>query len=159
MKISKKLLLENPDKTIIEVFPELFEMKLEVGKWYKTDFGDIINYTGDLYNSYGISFNGYWYDNGWIMEKSSLKPAKHEEVETVLIKEAEKRGLISDKPLYYKLPYGVGYSRYSSKKEFIFKDNKLYLENFDIFNNGQWAKIIETITKEEAEKILNKKII
>lgn len=164
MKVSKKLLLENPDKTIRKVFPELFKIKLEVGKWYIHKSGGFWCIDSELDKNgkafvYGFSCDfTYFYrklcNTIYLEKETTLK-----EVETALIKESERRGLISDKPLHYILPYGIGYSRCSIKEEFVFKDNKLYLGNFDIFNNGKWAEIIEIITKEEAEKILNKKIV
>ncbi len=162
MKVSKKLLLENPDKTIREVFPELF---INPTGWYKHKYNShhkwLMHYDSKTDKKCGFNVIGEWqnyFDNDYYIQKYCVK-ATHKEVKTALIKEAERRGLISDKPINYKLPNGIGYSRCSSKEELIFKDNKLWLGYFNIFDNGTWAEIIETISKEEAEKILNKKIV
>lgn len=55
---------------------------------------------------------------------------------------------------------------YNKKGKFYFEKyaNKLWIQygsflDICIFDNGTWATIIETITKEEAERLLNKKIV
>jgi len=58
MKITKK-----EYKRILELDPNFFNEKLEVGRWYKYPMGSIICYTGDLYNSYGISQLGNCFKN------------------------------------------------------------------------------------------------
>lgn len=153
MKVSKKLLLENPDKKIREVFPELFKIKLEVGFWYNSG-KCLFNYQKGI-NVYGFDKLG-WVNSSWTWDDTPAKPATHQEVFEALKKEALKK--YSGKSF---TPIGL-----DKKIEFQDVDFEYFLElgviysdGYEIFNKGIWAEIIETITKEEAEKILNKKII
>ena len=166
MKITKKQVkqLDKGEVTVRELFPEVFETKLKVGKWYKHKYiGYIFCFNGvyEDYSQYGILSNGEWSEN-ISSDKSNLIdfiPATEEEVKTALINEAKKRGY--NKGLYVDF-FGVG-------KRFIpfyvisyyYTNNSISLihDDYFIFKDGIWAEIIETITKEEAEKILNKKIV
>lgn len=82
------------------------------------------------------------------------------EVKQALIKEAEKRGF--KKGVRYNAEY-LGYDGQDklliTSNDFKLTYNTLLIDNYEIFKNGIWAEIIETITKEEAEKQLGKTII
>ena len=103
-RITEEQIKENQDLTLKEYFKEVFETKLEVGKWYKhnRDSDFIMNITEVLSNkikTYGILHNDGWTLN-WDIFKDSyfyngLIPATKEEVEQALIKEANKRGFKS----------------------------------------------------------------
>ena len=148
-----KQLAENnsfSEKLIKKEFPQLFENKLEVGKWYKfKPNGTIGFYKGKNLDSYGIHNGGNWIDNckwfyNYNLEVSDLELATPQEVETALINEAKKRG------------YKEG--NYNCLKSFYVKDCKKYYYNSEenqlrisngyqyniIFDNGKWAEIIET---------------
>lgn len=160
-------------KWIEEWFPEAFKkdkIELVVGKWYIDKFKRLFVPTEiiDKENCLGYGFgcihdrflnpkNSPWEING------SEREATTEEITEALTKEAVKRGFISgcfhtitngSKGEIKKLPV-ENEARYG----YSVADNKLLLNNWSIFENGKWAEIIPTITKEEAEKELGKKIV
>ena len=144
-------------------FPEVFEVKLEVGKWYKRPHGKALFFiVGDPkitpFEVYGFDMEGSWMN----LEKARTFPdfeieATEQEVFEALKNEAVKRGFKD----------GVYFNSVISND--VFKFNEIYFRGDNsivwskgcgvIFDNGKWAKIIPTKTKEEAEKLLNCKII
>ena len=141
-------------------FPKLCaESKLEVGKWYKTISGSIVNYQGGN-SGYGITYiGGNWYNNdGWGFETVSYKPATDKEVEEALIKEAKKRGFkegVSVKCL-------DDGRIWDADSEFSFdSQGRLGTGAAFIFIDGKWATIIDQpkkLTVEEVEKKLGYKV-
>lgn len=144
-------------------FPEAFETKLEVGKWYKEPslngrkfrFLCLQKIDG---SGYGFDSFGDWQDYLYYCNIKEWQEANPEEVETALITEARKRG--------YKTGVFCEFGIAKDIREiegllYKYKENRncLYIGNDEIFRNGKWSPIIETITKAEAEKILNKKIV
>lgn len=75
------------------------------------------------------------------------RKATSQEVEEALIKEAIRRGYHSNNPTHFNYKNGTGYLQNPSKNKFLFKDGTLYLWDIKIFDGGQWAEIIQTITK------------
>lgn len=150
---------------IEEWFPECFNPKYEIGKWYKSG-KSIINYQGGT-NAYGYyAERDKWEDvnDSWLVfeeEGDKLSLATTEEVESMLIKEAEKRG--------FKEGVTVLCARYDSKWTLL-RDTASY--SYDRNNltdgsgaywfwKGKWATIVETpkeMTLEEIEKQLGHKI-
>jgi len=134
-----------------EWFPDAFKKKLIIGKWYKAPYGSLICFTGDLRKSYGISNFGNWFNDDWVLNQSELIEATPQEVESALICEATKRyanGVIIQS-LY----------DYEAKKignciQYYNETNCLWSNGVKLFDNGKWAEIIETITIQEAEKLL-----
>ena len=159
---------------IEEEFPKLFKSELEIGKWYK--YTDVENwklcitvFNGTDVKGYGFScsrlFMEDWRATG-CNELDTLIPCTDEEVETALIKEAKKRGFEKGSTIIdardfkkekiseiefeicnYK-PYGLELTVSKGKHNYCV-----------LFSQGKWATIIETITKEDAEKQLGKTII
>ena len=159
-------------------FPEVFKKELEVGKWYsveRTRFYDPkkalilydekdslcgFDHSGKYTNYYGNPKN-----DGYIITE-----ATPQEVETALINEAKKRGFLQNLKTVVCL-YGFDkeeYQEYYSDKTGTFyyekSTDKLWIQDGSylaicVFENGKWATIIETITIQEAEKLLNKKIV
>lgn len=148
---------------LLEIFKKE-QIGLEFGKWYKYNDSNIIfNFRGKYSTAnnsgaYGFGNNGNWYENLGVDSNSEFTELTKEEVSKALIIEAKKRGYKNGnyKCLSNSKTYNI------SCDLFGFEDNTLYhgidLRNI-VFSNGKWAEIIETITKEEAEKLLNKKII
>lgn len=155
---------------ISDEFPELFKLKpLEVGKWYRRHDGNLWFLT-EIKEFCAFGY-GFCADKSWAYLSQGfnysikLTPATDKEVETALIKEAKKRGF--KKGVYCR------FSNYNNRFlktniiEFNNNNQGLYLtvktDDVDvrdiIFSNGQWVSIIETITKEQAEKELGKTII
>lgn len=123
-------------------FPELFEPKIEVGKWYKghenllvyvTDFKDLGNING-----YGFNTDGDWEDSRkeyeWgLTYKCSL--ATKEEVEEALTAEAKKRGY---KDGGYVKSLIDGNEVMCKGNSFRYYTNNLWL-GCCIFRYGKWA--------------------
>lgn len=184
MKVSKEFILEahkeacsNWKNKIEKEFPELFvEEKLEVGKWYKIfsqeEYGfNYLWFISEIKNNkifrYGFDEKGIYYkinnEYNELMSISQMKnfiPATKEEVETALIAEAKKRGLMDNEDIicayHNKIKGNIIKHFYYDKKE-----TTLWGEHGAVFYNGKWATIIEKpkFTKEEAEKQFNIKIV
>lgn len=142
-------------------FPEAFETKLEVGKWY--NMGEsIINWQGELSKSYGISNCGYWYESGWFTHiLLNVKPATESEVFEALKKEAVKRGYTKGAKIkrfngdIYEIDHSEIY-HWTKPKETLSIGNG----DVNIYLDGKWAEIIKekTLSKSEAEAKLNELI-
>lgn len=154
-------------------FPELFENKLEVGKWYKGDLGHlyfldkIVKCPYNPHLSYGFDLCGEWSENTAISlnhpQGSKYTEATDKEVEEALINEAKKRG--------YKNGNHACLTVYVTCKNikenaFFYYNGSLWEGNSEgnncIFRDGKWAEIIEApekeLTKEQVEKELGYKI-
>ena len=179
MKISEKFIKENQDKTLKEVFPELFEVKLKVGEWYKTthEIGNcLFCYTGGFDNNnnplgYGFSSDDEFFPEekkcGWGFKECNPRKATIKEIKQALIKEAEKKwfkeGVYIDRNHISK---SIGIAKIDKKTYpkdplFYFSLQEDYLEylGFVVYSKGQWAKIIPSLTKKEAEEKLKCKIV
>ena len=155
---------ENGTSFLKEWFPEAFKPVLEVGKWYISD-GYLIN-KQEADNCYGFEL----YRNSWVKNVShelsehisgNYREATESEVFEALKNEAVRRGYKNGNFKCLLMPDFT----HEVMNNFHFQDNMLFHgesnvhKNNVIFKDGQWAEIIETISKEEAEKLLNKKII
>ena len=155
-------------------FPKLFKKdELEVGKWHLDGNKDdkflicLTRLEGNLYYGYGFDSDGKWVDDDgdfWGNAYNDIsRPATDKEVETALIKEAKKRGF--KEGITVKGCDGRIGKRTAEHYLYFKEDNNIQscewdgLDNCLIFDNGKWATIIETITKEQAEKELGKTII
>ena len=141
-------------------FPKLFQkVAFEVGKWYIKDVGvkSLFVWSGNNNLNYGF-FGGEW-GECWSMNFPKVwRPATDKEVEEALIKEAKRRGLEHGNfecLFMVTNPYTDGEPQYDFDPFF----NRLGIYRNVCFDNGKWAEVIETITKEEAEKELGKKIV
>lgn len=162
-KITEEQIKENKDLTLKEYFKEVFEIKLEVGKWYVVEniqkgslgYDGIGMFTkehaknGLLRDDFGYNFleiNGsIWRTNG------DIRLATEEEVFNALKKEAEKRGFVKGAKVK---DNGLHISCMQNEilKENAFRfhlsDNKMWMDvgkdNYCclIFDNGKWAEII-----------------
>ena len=161
-KITEEQIKENQDLTLKEYFKEVFETKLEVGKWYKDNSEDsglifIEKYNGihkglTAYGFYWNTFDWSESSSGWCLNsKGDLVLATEEEVFNSLKKEAEKRGFVKGNKVK---DNGL---EFSCKQNEILKDNtfdfdsqfnqmwmKVGESNYNcfIFDNGKWAEII-----------------
>lgn len=132
-------------------FPEAFKTKFT--GWAKDiyEFNKewIAYYENDILR-YGINASGEWFEAKSISnykECDSNRLATEQEVKTTLINEAKKRG------------YHNNCTNTQASYVYDIDYNYMFFDGIKVFNKGKWAKIIETITKKEAEKLLNKKII
>jgi len=143
-------------------FPEAFKIELEVGKWYESS-NFLIMYKG---NNKCISIHkasGNYKDDDfhtdWMHTDCNYIKATEQEVKTALINEAKKRGYKNGNYECLDTPI---FTEKDVLDNYFLEENTLWHGRKGcanvVFQNGKWAIIIETITKEEAEKLLNKKI-
>lgn len=165
-------------KCMREWFPDVFEVKLEVGKWYKCNHTDcqihenkslifVSDISGKSTDGFGFDFNGKWFDkkrNCGTISKS-YRLATPQEVETDLKNEAVKRYKEGDY-LVRKFDKNLGdviinKEIYCIDSEYYYNAQEDYLEfhGFVVYSKGQWATVLETKTIKEAEELLNCKII
>jgi hypothetical protein len=153
-------------KNIEKEFPKLFkEDALVVGKWYKyhDNYQESLMVWNNSEDTYGFWGNEYRDDLSFHISYDKI-PATDEEVEEALIKEAKRRGFKEgvrvDKLLETNVGSLNGDSKTCENKEFKLSFGHLFIGNLLIFHNtGKWATIVETITKEQAEKELGKTIL
>lgn len=159
---------------IKQMFPQVFETKLEVGKWYKHSKLPTIfcltSYEGSAYG-YGVD-NREWFDHSrentgrcaanWA-HIEHLNPATAKEVEEALIQEAKKRYGEDWQSVKIKEHADKGYFRWDglgmNRGNFNsgYAYEKLYARNGVLFYKGKWAEKLPeptVITKTEAENRL-----
>lgn len=179
-QITKEQILEIFDFTcshgkdkLKESFPQAFDsdnVELEIGKWYKiTDTTSqfrkyecaLVFNTGNDYN-YGFGYTRKeWTENFMNIQKiinrgtDKVELATHQEIEEALTKECVRLG--------YKVGDYVE-KIYDASSEIICgndaccvlgSNNVLWYGGVVVFNNGKFAKVIPTKTRQEAEKELN----
>ena len=159
--LTKDQLRQLTDPKVKEWFPEVFYLSKDFTGWAKTNSRGnkkyLVFFKGGILQ-YGFDGNGTWFDYGEYKAKVSedLFKATKKEVFNALKIEAVKRGFVE----------GVCFKSPASGDNYKFT-NIYFTEATDmawsknggvIFDNGKWATI-QTITKSEAEKLLNKKII
>lgn len=143
---------------IMNEFPELFEVKLEVGRWYKNQ-NALCFYASEDYQ-YGMhGGSGGWCDKCYWMTNicSNSKQwtiATKEEVETMLWKEAEKRGLGHDTEIEECLMYGKDseWNSDSYDPHLSSDTDALFNKNGCIYKQGKWATPLDQ-NKEIKESI------
>jgi hypothetical protein len=140
-------------------FPKLFKRDaLEVGKWYRD--GDFLQcFTGEFGNkvSYGFNPCGDFSNSIGLNKEDKFTPATDEEVEEALIKEAIRRGFKEGCEYIGIRDLTI---QKATKNIDVWNCNSCIDMGFDyVFLDGKWATVIETITKEQAEKELGKTIL
>jgi hypothetical protein len=151
-------------KTLNEWFPELFEVKLEAGKWYnidrskeiKDDYKALVFFKGETKKAYGFDHGGvYCNDYGsqstWSNLNYKITPATESEVKEALINEAIKKykegqtlkGVSTG--TFKKIDIRI---KDSEEFHYYFNRNELYVCGFQIFDNGKWAEIIKEPKKQ-----------
>lgn len=166
-QLTKEQLIEIAENgsLVKELFPDVFEVKLEAGKWYKhyLDFykANVLFLFNGKYEtksngkSYpcGIGFNtdGKYCDDekGWT-NLTNIEPATAQEVETALVNEAKRR-YTNEKVLAFNLDLMCGNPKsvkLDLKKSHLDSNNRLWVNageyNAIVFKNGKWAEIIQT---------------
>ena len=151
-------------ENIEKEFPELFkEDALEVGKWYKSKIAVFRVTSLAPLKSYGV-YSGKWGNEFYTDVTTRSRPATDKEVEQALIKEAKERGFKEgvrvERLLENNLGSLGGDSKTCENKQIKLYRGHLSIGNLLIFHKtGKWAEIVETITKEQAEKELGKTIL
>ena len=142
---------------------------MEVGKWYfQTDSKALVNYQGGS-SGYGFCVSHMEYTeeyHHWSFEthRHEWREATESEIFEALKNEAVKRGFVLgaytkgfEGSENYIVKEGFNIDNYHLK---VYVSGSFYkqINIFDL-STGKWATVTETITKEEAEKLLNKKIV
>lgn len=168
---------ENWKKRIEEKYPELFKVEFEIGKWYKgTCDGTNIFVRVEIVLSKGVWGNGfstlgeYTEKVTWgAHEGVEWQLATQTEIELLLWKEANRRGIFEDT----KLEYGKNMKGYKSiqgvfHKHYYYDSDELFNNQGLIYEKGQWAtpldpnkEIMEEIKKlsEQIDELYQKKLI
>jgi len=143
-------------KTQIQgIFPEVFKKELVVGKWHKVKGRNIIFCLFEN-GIYGF-LNGVEKTLNWeFASDESLEDATPQEVESALIREAKKKYIKGVSVICLEDGKTL---KIDTEYKIDFENNCLWYGGVQVLNNGIWATIIETITIQEAEKLLNKKIV
>lgn len=154
-----------------EWFPEVFETKLEVGKWYKSlsEYGSLFEYLGKS-KARGFFQGDQWTDEWEWIKSIKIRESTEQEVKTALENEAIKRGFGKIGIVFNSLNNDEcisdieGFDFWNLKKYQDSEDsNKFNISVCEsggvIFRQGIWATIIPTLTKKEAEEKLGVKII
>jgi hypothetical protein len=147
-------------------YPEKFQVEKKVHTFYYAgdEYGDeylFAFYSVDSNQVYGFR-NEEWreIDNWNLNAPPKATLATEEQVLKFMISEAKKRGYKNGN---YKCMCIPKYTAKTKENSFLFEDGKLWQGTHSnanlIFEKGKWAEIIQTITKEETEKMLNAKII
>ena len=158
---------------IKEWFPEVFETKLEVGRWYKypkQGYADIMFCFQGVYSinntskAYGFTRDKNWHEILGVdeFEIKEYIEATDSEVLEALKNEAIKRGFEENNYRCLVLPsltHNVKMNYFYNSSENTLRVGEITGFQNVIFDNGKWAEIIKTYTKEEAEKLLNSKIL
>lgn len=172
MKITKEQIvaLDKKETTVRELFPEVFETKLEDNTYYIFESGEI---QFNVKDGEGYGFNKFRFHEEvkWVKypHNGVYRKATKEEVETALINELIKLGFkkgVNVKGLGLFNGILSGNNCLESKMfSFDFKLNIVYAnkaksENIVLFENGKFAEIIhpKQMTKEEIEKELGYEI-
>lgn len=154
--------IERIESDLAIVKKDLTKPELETNKWYKDNDGRVIFITKFLrvgVIAYGIGASHWEDESEWLNSNGTcdLVLMTDKEVETALIKEAEKRGFIEGVKII--TPMGgiktIGMSmRYCPIQGCLFNENP----NTDgrIFDDGKWAKIVEAIPELTMEEICDK---
>jgi len=128
-------------------------------KWYTLPGTEMVIYVTDWKNkiAYGSNKVGKWYDEGAHFGFTGLVLASSNTVASMLIKQSSYRGYA--KGNFECLSYRDVYLGCGLTQVYSDIDNELWLTSGMVFSNGRWAERINTISRSEAEKLFNIKIL
>ena len=150
--------------TIEKEFPKLFkEDPLEAGKWYKSEIATFKVTSVAPLRSYGI-YSGKWANDNFTEVTTRIRPATGKEVKKALIKEAKRLGVKTGAKVKCLMSSQIAtvqemkftISEHSSDFWVKQEENGVWCL---LNEEGAWATVVETITKEQAEKELGKTIL
>jgi hypothetical protein len=147
--------------TILEHYPEF-----KVGEWVVVPEHGVVRLLMSPLESWKWTFSDAdtnhidHFDDDFIERKATPK-----EVEEHLIEEAKNRGFVNGAMFIsvktdvttnstHKISSGPYFEKRHTNGDYVLYDSRGY-----VFANGQWAEIIPTMTKEEAEEKLGCKIV
>lgn len=145
---------------IKEHFPKLFEDEFKVGDCVRilgSSNGKALAIYNGTQNMTGFNYSGEW--SNYIGGAVKMEKAKPEEVESRLIEEAKRRGVWNVPIIQPMNEIPQRESKGKSNEGYVSDSDQLFSQYGIVYWDGKWAEILKTITKEEAEKELNCKII
>ena len=154
--LSKEFIVKNGDKTFKEVFPDFFN---PFTGWAETSSEGNRKYLMFFKNGliqYGFNGAGKWCENElkkYEFDHATESRASFKKVRQALIEEAKARGLYEAK--YFK---DVNNNR-ATYGEAIFRktceENSIWNIYGNIYSDGKWAELVDTMTIEEAQDKFN----
>lgn len=163
-EITEEQIKELPVQLALKWFPKVFETK---NGWFKDNCLFNKHWLGFYKGGfliYGIGADKKWFSLKSKVNSDTERPATESEVLEALKNEAIKRGFGNG--IHYinasTLPNYKNICKISNFETLVFNEKLKLLTDGrggSIFFEGQWAEIIPTYTKEEAEKLLNAKIV
>ena len=145
-------------KNIEKEFPKLFKEDNTPDGWYFASDSKVFLYYFDGNTiTYGFNWEGEFRDNLMVSGKHGIK-ATDKEVREALIKEAKRRGF-KEGVKFKSMNNRFSVLNESFRYQEISKNTLDAFGCYNIFQDGEWATIVETITKEQAEKELGKTIL
>jgi len=153
-----------------DMFPDAFKTELEVGKWYKTPYcggalfcvTDLDNIKNGHISGYGTEVSYGWQGlkkDYWYLDKGYTE-ATQEEVKEALISELIRLGV--KKGAYFNcLCRKSPLECFGVNPDFVYNsiEDIMHFGGVKVYEKGVFAERVNTITKEEAERQLNAKII
>lgn len=137
---------------------------LESEGWYKSDYDPKwMGYFDGKRFLYVISAFGIWFDfrekNGRLNDMGVNRKASPEEIESHLIAEAKRRGLVYEETIKSLDNDGEIILSTCGSYQYDEHFDRMYFCGCLIYEKGQWTELVKTISKGDAERQLGKKII
>jgi hypothetical protein len=154
--MEKEFIIKNQNKTLKELFPEHFT---KFTGWAKTNTElseDWLMYFKDNIIQYGFGGNGDWHINQkkeYQFNSDIDYKADILEVEERFEEEAKRRGLC--KAVFFKHANTKKMTDGESLYFAQYSEDSAWTEYGCIYNEGEWAEIVNYMTKEEAESKFN----
>lgn len=141
--------------------PELFENKLEVGKWYKDTYNRLFFITTIIdkenCDGYGFGYGGAFFvikdmRFSWKINGKEIE-ATEEEVKEALIKEAKKRGIDKQGNTLFCLQQQRNiFNNINEDAVFYYSFNMMYYNGICVYKNGEFSKVFSNPIEEKIKK-------
>ena len=141
-------------------FKELFpKVELEIGNWLKDDTNPNWLMYRDGENIYGFDVRGNWFNrsNKSYAIQSQDRLATKEEVETALINEAKRRGLV-DGAKIEQVKYGGIRTLRNTGADYTYfeKDDYMTYFGWTVYSKGEWSEVVSEPIELTLEQIAEK---
>jgi len=154
--MEKAFIIKNQNKTLKELFPEHFTSFTGWAKTNSEDSQKWLMYFKNNIIQYGFSGFGEWHINekkGYQFDSDIDYEASNFEVEERLIEEAKRRGL--DKAVFFK---HANTKKMTDGEGFYipeYSEDSAWTEYGCIYYKGDWAEVLNVMSKKEAEEKFN----
>jgi hypothetical protein len=143
-EITKEQLISLTNPTVKEMFTEAYVNFLEVDKWYKSNYGNLVFNNGnfEINGTYGFAYSTkVFLDKITFNKDFTWQLATNAELLEALTKEAKER--CYEKGFYWFLNDDIVVIEDDTFRLANFKNPSLVMGNQYIFENGKWAQIIK----------------